>query len=129
MDFMDFVDFKRIVYGLAQATGRTVGPLHQAGVTPTFHAAALTQYGNTVFILCSVHGDWACSSFFDPAECRLEFREDRELSAWLLQYHGVQLLGPSQLNGPFSDRHYLSAADVKYWCPATLGEALFNWWD
>lgn len=61
----------------------------------------------------------------------LTFVDAPELMAVLAEQPGLEVLAAVDLNGPFDAAAWpdIDPADIKYWKPATLGEALFNYWD
>lgn len=121
-------DFARVVNTVASRVGARVGVLHHPGATPNFAAAEMRLPRETVSLLRSVQGHWACAASFDPSVPRLRFVTCHVL-AKALGALDVHLLSPQELQAPFRRLPGMSEADIRYWRPATLGEGLFNWWD
>lgn len=121
-------DFARVVNAVASRVGGRVGALHRPGVTPNFAAAEMRLPQETVYLLRSAQGHWACAASFDPSVPRLRFVTCHVL-AKALGALDVHLLSPQELQAPFRRLPGMSEADIRYWRPATLGDGLFNWWD
>lgn len=121
-------DFTRVVRTVAQKAGGRVGTLHVPSVTPNFAAAQVCLPRETVYLLRSEQGHWACAAAFDPSVPQLRFVVCHAL-AKALGALGLHLLSPQELRAPFRRLPGMSEADVRYWRPATLGDGLFHWWD
>ncbi|MGW5137568.1 hypothetical protein ACWEPH_00655 [Nocardia beijingensis] len=61
----------------------------------------------------------------------LGFLDIPELVAVLAEHPGFAVLTAADLDGPFDAAAWpgIDRADIDYWKPETLGEALFNYWD
>ena len=108
------------------------------GVTPSFHQGVLTYRDQIVAMVCD-----RSSPLLALAEPRvieskgaidcgpLTFLDIPELVAKLAELPGFRVLSKDTLDGPFDAAGWpdLLASDVKHWKPATVGEALFNYWD
>lgn len=125
---MATADFARVVNTVASRVGGRVGVLHGPGATPNFAAAEMRLPRETVYVLRSVQGHWACAASFDPSVPRLRFVTCHALAKALGALE-VHLLSPQELQAPFRRLPGMSEADIRYWQPTTLGEGLFNWWD
>lgn len=128
----DARQFKKIAHEVAQSAGARVVALHEPGVTPNFFAAelAFSHPKKVIFLLCSRDDDsWAISDFFEPHVCKLHFTDCEIIKDFLERIAGIVLLSSANLSDPFSPRPHMSASDIKYWKPSSLGEGLFNWWD
>ncbi|WP_067830849.1 hypothetical protein [Actinomadura kijaniata] len=137
---MSVREFRRACYTAARRTGGKVVEFRLAkGVAPNFHQGLIAYRDRTVAVVCA--RDLAVLAVAEPriidfaadgAESGpLTFVEVPALAAALVEEPGLRVLTPSELNGPFdaaSWPHVLSN-DITYWKPATLGEALFNYWD
>ncbi len=121
-------DFARVVNAVASRVGGRVGALHRPGVTPNFAAAEMRLPQETVYLLRSAQGHWACAASFDPSVPRLRFVTCHVL-AKALGALDVHLLSPQELQAPFRRLPGMSEADIRYWRPTTMGDGLFHWWD
>lgn len=126
---MNICNFKKVLYAVCRTTKASVEEYYEASVTPNFHATKVHVGSETLFILNSVHDDWAFSRHFDPTSCQLDFIDSEELATAFWELFGITVLSKATLEGAFSDRSYLLEEDIAYWKPTTLGDALFNWWD
>ncbi|MFD2472527.1 hypothetical protein [Amycolatopsis silviterrae] len=61
----------------------------------------------------------------------LEFVDEPELAAVLAETEQFRVLTPAELERSFAAEEWphITRSDVAYWKPATIGEALFNYWD
>ena len=137
---IDLRDFRTVCYRSAEQTGGRVVEFRVAtGVTPNFHQGIVAYRDHRVAVVCTRE-----RKFLAVAEPRvielvdrscdsgpLMFIDAPDLVSALGQWPGFRVLDAAELNGVFdptawpgSDPH-----DLRYWKPATLGEALFNYWD
>lgn len=126
---MDRTSFKMIVYEVARQIGARVVAVHLPAVTPNFMAAEVQSATTHFYVIRSDADNWAFSRFFEPNTCRLEFVDVPTAAGVLQKMLGKHPLPAANLAAPFEGWPDLSEADIKYWKPSTLGEALFNWWD
>lgn len=121
--------FKKVVHAAAvQLAGRVLA-VHSPSVTPNFHAAEVALGDRTIFVLCSVDGNWAFSANYEPNRCKLSFVDFPPFAEILKSMFGIDPFTRAELAGEFRKQPFMSEADIKYWRPNTFGEALFNWWD
>jgi hypothetical protein len=125
----DQTPFKLIVYEVARQIGARVVAVHLPAVTPNFLVGELQNVTAHFYVICSDADNWAFSRFFEPNICRLEFTDIPEAADVLRRMFSKYPLSRSDLEVPFQGWPGLSEADINYWKPSTLGEALFNWWD
>jgi hypothetical protein len=126
---MDLGSFQTIIYEVARQIGAKVVAVHLPTVTPNFMTAEFQSMTTRFYVICSDDDNWAFSRFFEPNICRLEFTDVPDAADVLRGMFGKIPMSKSDLDAPFRGRPGLSEADVQYWKPSTLGEALFNWWD
>ncbi|MGC4941704.1 hypothetical protein [Kribbella sp. DT2] len=108
-------------------------------MTPNFHQAVVRYGDRTVAVVCS--RDTGVLAIAEPRGVDfsggfresgpLTFLDHAELADALRKLTGARVLTRSALGGPFevADWPAVSADDVAYWQPSTLGELLFNYWD
>ena len=107
-------------------------------VTPNFWQAVVAYHDRTISVVAA--NDLPVLAIARPrsldfAPVRdsgpLEFVDEPELVAVLAETGQFQVLTPAELERSFSaeDWPHLTRSDVAYWKPATVGEALFNYWD
>ncbi|RAS68447.1 hypothetical protein C8D87_102512 [Lentzea atacamensis] len=137
----DVRNFRHACYEAACRTGGTVTEFRLAGdVTPNFHQGLIAYRERTVAVACTRESavlalaEPRTISFVDGVQESgpLTFVDAPELVAVLAALlPGSQVLTPSELNGPFDATTWphISSNDITYWRPASLGEALFNYWD
>lgn len=121
--------FKQIVFEATRQTSGRVAGIIEPGVTPNFVAARIETGTGSCYLLCSHAGDWAFARAIEPALAPLEFIDYPDLAEALASLFGIKPLARAELDAPFTNRPGLSASDIRYWRPRTLGDALFNWWD
>ena len=124
---MEYVKFKKLIYQASYICDFKIESLNEASVTPNFHSAKLSKSGETLFILCSVNGEWALAK--DVLYFNIEFIDDFDFTRKLNSIFGIKFLTKIELDGPFEKRFYMSNSDIKYWKPMTLGNGIYNWWD
>lgn len=106
--------------------------------TPNFHQAIIGHGDRAVAIVAA--RDVPVAALARPRSIDgaggspsgpLEFVDEPDLRAALLGQTTWRVLARADLDQPFDpgDWPHLDAADVGYWQPATVGEALFNYWD
>ena len=110
------------------------------GATPNFHQGIIAYRDSAVAVVCArdapvlavaeprvVDLGSGCARSGPPA-----FVDAPELVAVLAELlpHS-HVLTASELEGPFDAAPWphVTAGDVAYWRPESLGEALFNYWD
>jgi hypothetical protein len=128
--------FRLACYELARRTGATVSEFRFAeGATPNFDQGIVTYRGRTVAVVRARD-----SALFAIAEPRvvdpagagdagpLTFVDEPVLAAALPD---VRVLTKAELDAPFETTDWpdVLLSDIRYWKPATVGEALFNYWD
>jgi hypothetical protein len=108
-------------------------------VTPNFHQGLIGYRDRTVAVVCA--RDAAVLAVAEPRTIEfvdgaresgpLTFVDVPDLAAALAEVPGFRVLIPAELNGPLDAAAWpeLSPSDITYWQPASLGEALFNYWD
>ena len=136
---MDTSDFRRLCYRAADRTGGEVAGFRMAdGVTPNFHQGFIAYRERTVAVVC--RREAAVLAVAEPRVAGddgvedagpLTFVDAPGLATVLAELSGCRVLTSAELNGPLAAEAWSSvdAADVAYWRPGTLGEALFNDWD
>ncbi|MEV6237800.1 hypothetical protein [Lentzea sp. NPDC051838] len=112
--------------------------------TPNFHQGVLTYRDRTVAVVGTrYYGRMALAEprVIEPpngvgsVSCLpLEFLDDPDLVAVLTDLAAqtkYRVWAKAELDGPFDASAWpeMSANDIRYWRPDTLGAALFNWWD
>jgi hypothetical protein len=123
-------EFKHIVH----AIDRHATAFLQADVTPNFHSAQIRHEGKPLYLVasaCNSFGQhhWALCGVLEHARCHLEFAGNDEIAKRLRTQCGIRLLTPAELNHHVVSHPEVGDADMRYWRPKTLGDALFNWWD
>lgn len=132
--------FRQACYDAARRTGGSVIEFRLAdGVTPNFHQGVIAYRDHHVAVV--LLRDMAVLAVAEPRVVDfadgaresgpLIFVDSHGLVEVLAEQPGFEVLTPADLNGPFDAATLLDLdlADIKYWKPATLGEALFNYWD
>ncbi|GAA1595753.1 hypothetical protein GCM10009678_92150 [Actinomadura kijaniata] len=133
-------EFRRTCYAVTRRTGGQAVEFRLAeGAIPNFHQGLIAYRDHTVAVVCS--RDLAVLAVAEPriidfadgaAESGpLTFVDVPALTAALAEEPGFRVFIPSELNGPFDATSWphVLPSDITYWKPATLGEALFNYWD
>ncbi|MFI6296612.1 hypothetical protein ACIBEJ_33830 [Nonomuraea sp. NPDC050790] len=133
-------EFKRACITSARLTeGRLIEFRLADDVTPNFHQGLVAYHDHTVAVVCP--RDLAVLAVSKPRTIAfvdgaresgpLIFVDVPALAAALAEQPGFEVLAASELNGPLDAASWpgVSAADITYWGPVTLGEALFNYWD
>jgi len=137
----DLRAFRRACHAAARSIGATVVEFRFAeGVTPNFHQALIACRDRTVAVARAT--DAAVLALAEPralgpahgvaGSSPLSFLDVPALTATLAGLlPGCRVLTPAELDGPFDAEAWphVSSRDIAYWRPATLGEALFNYWD
>ncbi|HEY2695256.1 MAG TPA: hypothetical protein VGJ45_07300 [Pseudonocardiaceae bacterium] len=124
--------FRTRCHDAARRTGGSVSEFRFAdGVTPSFDQAVL-DYGDRTVAIIRAH-DSASYAIAVPRTDKhdsgpLTFLDEPALVAALT---GARVLTKAELDSPFDPSRWpdVSTADVRYWKPTTLGEALFSYWD
>jgi hypothetical protein len=134
---------RRVCHQAAARTGGTVtGFRISDGVTPNFHQAILTYASRRVAVVCNRDAPilaLALPRSLDLTTARdcgpLTFVDMPDLAAALTDagtaLEGLRVLTRADLDGPILPAEWpdISSDDLRYWSPASLGEALFNYWD
>ncbi len=133
----DLRTFRRICSDAARRTGGDLREFRIAtGVTPSFHQAVIGYADRAVAVaglrelpLLAI----AAPRVIDPDRDAgpLTFVDHPGLAAALAEAPGWTVLTTARLDGPFHAAEWpgVSTADIRYWQPGSLGEALFNYWD
>ena len=106
-----------------------------SGITPNFHYARIDRGSVSTGVLCNAHFRiLACCVPFETNVCDREFVDDADLTAAMSAYSDYVLLPADSFDKPLeeADLHNLSQAEIaqiRYWRPARVGDAVFNWWD
>lgn len=130
--------FRRVCYELARLTGGTVSEFRLTrGCAPNFEEGIIAYCDRTVAV---VH--IRDSMLFAVADPRiidhnateagpLTFVDEPALVAALAALPGVRVLTRADLDASFDMAAWpdIRLSDVRYWKPATVGAALFNYWD
>ncbi|MFE3171080.1 hypothetical protein ACFXPA_26085 [Amycolatopsis sp. NPDC059090] len=135
---VDVRDVRRLCYGFARQTGGTLAEFRIPDVTPNFWQAVVQYPDRTISVVAANDApvlalarprslDFAPSREWGP----LEFVDEPELAAVLAETDQFRVLTPADLERSFKaeDWPHLTRSDIAYWKPATVGEALFNYWD
>lgn len=107
------------------------------GVTPNFHQGIIGYRERSVAVVLT--RDTGVVAVAEPRDVTgpeqdagpLTFVDLPELTGALTGEGRFTVLTAAELDRPFMAAEWpaLSADDVRYWKPASLGEALFNYWD
>ncbi|MET9261000.1 hypothetical protein [Amycolatopsis sp. NPDC004079] len=135
---VDVREVRRLCYGFARRTSGTLAEFRVPDVTPNFWQAVVEYPDRTVSVVAANDApvlalarprslDFAPSREWGP----LEFVDEPELAAVLAETEQFRVLAPADLERSFKaeDWPHLTRSDIAYWKPATVGEALFNYWD
>ncbi|WP_409182682.1 hypothetical protein F9C11_40910 [Amycolatopsis sp. VS8301801F10] len=131
-------EVRRLCYDFARRTGGTVADFRVPNGTPNFWQAVVEYPDRTISVVAARDVPvlaLARPRSFEFAPAResgpLEFADEPELSAVLAETAQFRVLTPTDLERPFvaEDWPHLTRSDLAYWKPATVGEALFNYWD
>jgi hypothetical protein len=135
---IDLRTFRRICYEAARRTGGRLIEFHIARPLITgFYQGVIGYRDHRVAVVWNPAQALLAVAEprvvgFDAIESGpLTFIDAPELLAVLAEQPGFRVLTTSDLNAPFDAAAWpgIGAADIKYWKPATVGEALFNYWD
>jgi len=118
--------FKKAIYEVCQSLNAKVLAIYEPEITPNFYSAEIQWESGILFIICSRDDDWAISKKFQTNVPQLEFIDVPEFVEPFRKLLGISVHSRTSLMAPHYNRE---TTDEKYWQPATLGEALFNWWD
>lgn len=127
-------DFRRLCHSAAGSTGRRVTRFIEAAeLNVSFHQCVITDRTHEVTILCDRSLPLLALAR-TPASFPLTFVDDPALFGALGDVPGFEVFSRERLATPFSQVDVsafkqVTAADVRYWRPETLGDALFNHWD
>ncbi|KUN81002.1 hypothetical protein AQJ66_25370 [Streptomyces bungoensis] len=135
MPQVNVVAFKTACHAVARSIRGTVGQVTPAGVTPSFHTALITASGMRSTVLC--HEVLPVVAFVaSPPEAGDPLADFASPPAWAdaFELGGFRPLGVGELSMPLAstDTSELAEAEleqVRHWCPRTVGELMFNWWD
>lgn len=108
------------------------------GRTPNFHQGVITYRGRHVAVVAL--RDSAVLAIAEPRGTEsdgviesgpLTFVEAPDLVTALSEQAGFGILTAAELTRPFDAAAWpeLEEADIRYWKPETVGDALFNYWD
>ncbi len=136
-------EFRGLVYEFARRTGGDVAEFRLARYdTPNFHQGVLTYRDRTVAVVGTRY--FGRLALAEPRVIEfgegsvsarpLTFLDDPDLVAVLTELAprtGFRFFHLAELDGPLDPAAWpdMSANDIRYWRPQTLGAALFNWWD
>ncbi|MGW4214835.1 hypothetical protein ACWEIJ_43110 [Lentzea sp. NPDC004789] len=110
--------------------------------TPNFHQGVLTYRDRTVAVVGTRY--YGRMTLAEPrvidfahgsvSTMPLTFLDEPDLVAVLTDLAAqtkYRIYSKAELDGPFDAAAWpeMSANDLRYWRPQTLGAALFNWWD
>ncbi|MEV0361812.1 hypothetical protein [Nocardia fusca] len=136
----DLRAFRRACYEAARRTGgRVVGLRPADGATPNFHLGLIAYRDHSVAVVSP--RDSTVLAVAEPREIGwtsgvreagpLTFVDAPELVAVLAEQPGFEVITAACLDSPFDAAAWprIDPGDIEYWKPATLGEALFNYWD
>ena len=126
---IDFARFKHIIYTTCRSLHATPSDWFVPDVTPNFYAVRIATRDAVFFVLCNHQEQWAYSRTFEPMRCTLDFVDQPAFSKTLYDLFGLRPLTTAELMADFCLQPELSVADVRYWKPQTVGDALFHWWD
>jgi hypothetical protein len=131
--------FRRACYAAAHSTGGTVtGFSITEHTTPNFHQATIQYRDDVVTVLgardapiLAITRPRCVEQVGGRPSGPLEFIDEPDLVAALSDRSTFQVLTLVDLHRPLNaaDWPHLNPTDIKYWKPATAGEALFNYWD
>lgn len=125
----DFSNFKHIIYAACHTLHTTPSDWFAPDITPNFYAVRITDRDTEFFVLCNHADQWAYSRTFEPMRCTLSFIDQPAFSVALQNLFDITPLTTAELMADFCLQPDLSMADVQYWKPRTMGDALFHWWD
>lgn len=136
---LDVREFRRACYEAARRTRGSVTEFRLAEcVTPSFHQAVIAYFDRTVAVVCDrgspllAVAEPRVIEFGGAVECGpLTFVDFPELVTALQDTTRFNVLTKAELDGPFHEEDWpdITPYDIRYWRPATVGEALFNYWD
>lgn len=129
----DLKEFRRACYEAARRTRGRVTDFQYSD----FDECVIVYRDRTVAIMCNRDGVLAITEprSIDFSEGwvdgnPLTYLDEPELVAVLAGQPGFRVLTRAELLGPPDAEAWgISAYDLKCWRPATLGDALFNFWD
>ncbi|MEU6559421.1 hypothetical protein [Nocardia nova] len=132
--------FRRACYEAARRTGGTVIEFRLAeGGTPNFHQGVIAYRDRHVAVVAL--RDSAVLAVAEPRVIDFDdgaieagpliFVQAPELTTALSEQAGFEILTATELTRPFDAAAWpqLDRADIRYWKPETVGDALFNYWD
>ncbi|WP_063049040.1 hypothetical protein [Nocardia arthritidis] len=132
--------FRQACYEAARRTGGTVIEFRVGeGVTPNFHQGVITYRDRHVAVVAL--RDSAVLAVAEPRAIDfdegaieagpLTFVEAPDLVTALSEQAGFEILTAAELARPFDAAAWpeLDRADIRFWKPETVGDALFNYWD
>lgn len=135
----DLAMFRRVCHQAARQTGGEMLEFRIAdGPTPNFHQGIIIYGDRTVAVVCVRDAALLATAVprvidFAPARDSgpLTFIDVPDLAAALADTEEFRLLTLTELDGPVDATEWpsISRDDIRYWHPASLGEALFNYWD
>lgn len=136
-------EFRGFVHEFARRTSGEVAEFRLARYdTPNFHQGVLTYRDRTVAVVGTRY--YGRMTLAEPrvidfahgsvSTMPLTFLDEPDLVAVLTDLAAqtkYRIYSKAELDGPFDAAAWpeMSANDLRYWRPQTLGAALFNWWD
>jgi hypothetical protein len=109
------------------------------GVTPNFHQGVVAYRDRHVAVVTL--RDSAVLAVAEPRTIEFEngvsesgpltFVDAPDLVTALSWHAGFEILTATELDRPFDAAAWpaVDGADIRYWKPETVGDALFNYWD
>ncbi|MEU1520086.1 hypothetical protein ABZ490_49610 [Streptomyces sp. NPDC005811] len=127
--------FNTVCHAVARSIRGTVAELAPAGATSNFHVARITAPGMRSNVLC--HEALPVIAFTaSPPQAGVPLTQFSSPPGWAHAFErcGFRLLDVDELSTPLAmaDTGELAEAEreqVRHWCPGTVGELMFNWWD
>lgn len=126
-------EFHRACFQAARTTGRELTEFSEGGLS--FREAALTRHGHSIVVLCSTR--FPALAFTEtpgPHTFPKTYLDAPDLATAFLEILDVRVLSAAELARDFGKQAraefpHLDPADLAYWRPGTVAEALFNTWD
>jgi hypothetical protein len=135
----DVREFRAVCHAAARQTAGSLVEFRLAThTTPSFHQGVIAYRDETVAVVCdrsrpllAIARPRLIEDVGGVDAGPLTFLDVPELRRALETLTGHRVLTTAELDAPFepADWPHLATGDVRYWRPATVGEALFNYWD